>query len=140
MEDSVSMLKQLKIIKWFVALIAVGVLSAAGFIAYFSYLTVGIAESSFSNNSCEEESFRDKVSSLVDKGQLEEAVKLSNERIKTHPKDEDAFWYRGVAYYLQEKWPLAIDDFNQVEKLAPSWKTQYVDPYRTAALAKQKNR
>ena len=140
MEDSAGMLKQLKTIKWFVALITVGVLSAAGSIAYFSYLTVGIAESSFSNDSCEEESFRDKVSSLVDKGKLEDAIKLSNERMKSHQNDEDAYWYRGVSYYLQEKWQLAIDDFNKVETLAPSWKEQYIEPYRTAALARQKIR
>ena len=140
MEDSASMLKLLKIIKWFVALITIGVLTAAGAVGYFSYLFFEMAESSLTNNACEEESFRDKVSSLVDKDKLEEAIKLSNERIKTHPNDEDAYWYRGVSYYLQEKWPLAIADFNKVEILAPSWKAQYVEPYRTAALVRQKNR
>ena len=140
MEDSASMLKQLKIIKWFVALITIGVLTAASAVGYFSYLFFEMAESSLTNNACEEESFRDKVSSLVDKDKLEEAIKLSNERIKTHPNDEDAYWYRGVSYYLQEKWPLAIADFNKVEILAPRWKAQYVEPYRTAALVRQKNR
>lgn len=139
MESSASILKQLTIIKWFVALITIGVLTAAGAVGYFSYLFFEMAGSSL-NTSCDDENFRDKVSSLVDEGKLDEVVKLSDERIKTHPNDEDAYWYRGVSYYLQEKWQLAIDDFNKVEVLAPSWKTQYVEPYRSAALAKQKNR
>ena len=140
MEGSASTLKQLKIIKWFVALITIGVLTAAGAVGYFSYLFFEMAQSSLTNNSCNDDSFRDKVSSLVDEGKLDEVVKLSNERIKTHPNDENAYWYRGISYYLQEKWQPAIDDFNKVEVLAPSWKTQYVEPYRSAALAKQKNR
>lgn len=139
MEDSASMLKQLKIIKWFLGLIMMGVLTAAGTVAYFSYVFFEMAGSSLTENGCEEESFRDKVSSLVDKGKLEEAVNLTHERIKTHPNDEDAYWYRGVSYYLQGKWQLAVADFNKVETLAPSWKAQYVEPYRTAALAKQKS-
>lgn len=99
-----------------------------------------MAKSSFTDGSCEDEDFRDKVSSLVDKGKLEDAIKLASERTNGYPNDVDAYWYRGVAYYLAGKWQPAIDDFNKVEVLAPSWKEQYVEPYRTAALAKLKNR
>ncbi len=139
MDDSASMLKQLKIIKVLVALITVAILTAAGAIAYFSYVSVEFAKSNFANASCDDEGFREKISTLVDKNKLEDAINLSHERIKNYPNDVDAYWYRGMAYYLQGKWQLAIDDFNKVEVLAPSWKEQYVEPYRTAAQAKQKS-
>lgn len=136
MENSESTVNQLKIIKWLVMFIAASVLIAAGSIAYFSVLAANLAESSLTNSPCGEENFSDKVSNLVDEGKTEEAIKLADDRIKSHPNDEDAYWYRGVAFYLQKKWQPAIEDFNKVEELAPSWKEQYVEPYRTAARAK----
>ncbi|MEQ1739523.1 MAG: hypothetical protein ABL884_06410, partial [Methyloglobulus sp.] len=66
--------------------------------------------------------------------------KLANERIKSHPNDEDGYWYRGLAYYLQKKWQPAINDFDKTEELAPSWKEQYTEPYRAAAQSKLANR
>lgn len=124
------MLKQIKTIKWLVMFIAVCFVIAAGSLVGFSMIAATLAEES---GSCGEESFRDKISGLIDEGKTEDAVRLAEARIETHPDDEDAYWYRGVAFYLQKKWQPAIADFNKVEELAPSWKEQYVEPYRTAA-------
>lgn len=139
METSESVLKQLKIIKWLVVLISACILAAASGVAYFSYKATSLAEDTLASSSCNEDNFRDKVSSLVDEGKLDDAISLANERMKSHPNDEDAYWYRGMAFYLQKKWQLAIEDFNKVEELAPSWKEQYVEPYRAAAQAKLEN-
>ncbi|MEQ1739842.1 MAG: hypothetical protein ABL884_08045, partial [Methyloglobulus sp.] len=98
------MLKQLKVIKWLLILIAVSMFVAASSVAFVAIQSINLVESSFADNSCDEKSFRDKVSDLVDEGKLEDAVKLANERIKSHPNDEDGYWYRGLAYYLQKKW------------------------------------
>lgn len=136
MENSGSTLKQLKVIKWLVVCIAVGIFVVAISIAYFSFSMSNIAQSSFADSSCNDESFRDKVSGLVDKGKTDDAFKLANERIKSHPNDENGYWYRGKAYYLQKQWQPAIDDFNKTEELAPSWKEEYTEPFRLAAQAK----
>ena len=80
MEDSASMLKQLRIIKWLVALITASILTAAGSVAYFSYLFFDMAENSITNDTWEDENFRDKVSALVDQNKLDEAVMLSSAR------------------------------------------------------------
>jgi tetratricopeptide (TPR) repeat protein len=140
MEYPESMVKQLKIIKWLLIFITASVFIAASCVAFVVLQSINLVESSLADNSCDEKSFRDKVSNLVDEGKLEEAIKLANERIKSYPNDEDGYWYRGKAYYLQKKWQPAIDDFNKTEELVPSWKEQYTEPYRAAAQSKLANR
>lgn len=136
MEDSLGTLRQLKQIKWLLALITAVALAAAGSVAYVAFKAFAMAESGLADVSCEADTFREKVSSLVDKNKLGEAVAFANQRAKEFPNDVDAYWYRGLAYYLDGKWQLAIEDFNKVEVLAPSWRDQYVEPYRAAAQAR----
>jgi tetratricopeptide (TPR) repeat protein len=134
-ENSETVVRQLKAIKWLLVAIASCIALSAGTMAYISMVAVDAADT-LSDSSCGEKSFRDTADELIDKGDLKSAIDLSAGRIKTHPNDPDAYWQRGLAYYLSQEWQKAIDDFNQVERLAPSWKSQFVDPYRTAAQAK----
>ena len=136
MDDSENVEKQLKFIKWLLVFIVMGMLFAGAGIAVFFVSAADLVEKSFSESSCLEESFRDKASNLIDQGKTKEAIKLADEQIKTHPNDEDGYWYRGLAYYLQKQWQPAIIDFNKTEELAPSWKDQYTEPYRAAAQSK----
>ena len=140
MEDSINILKQLKVIKWTILFIAASVLVAVTTISYSAYATYQFTKDDFSDSACNKDNFRDLASTMINENKLEDVIGLANERVKQYPNDQDVFWYRGIAYYLQGKWQLAIDDFNRVEKLAPSWKNRYVEPYRTTAQSKlQKN-
>jgi len=137
MEYSENTLKQLTIIKWLLVLIVVGILITMSCVAAFVILTSDLVENGLNaSSSCEDINFRDKVSDWVGEGKTEAAIKLATERMKSHPNDQDAYWFRGLAYYLQKEWQPAIEDFNKVEVLMPSWKEGYVDPYRIAAQAK----
>lgn len=86
--------------------------SLASFVAFVSDLT----ETSLTNNAGDKDNFSDKTTSLVNEDKTEEAIKLVNSRVKTHPNDEGAYWYRR----------LAIADFNTVEKQVPSWKQRFI--------------
>jgi len=138
MELSSSILTQLKIIKWLVLFVFLCILATASSITFFSITAAHLAETTLADSpaSCTKESFRDQISNLLDEGKLEETIISASKRIKTHPYDENAYWYRGLSFYLQKKWQPAIDDFNKVEELAPSWKDRYVEPYRTAAKSR----
>ena len=136
MESSEMMVKQLKIIKWLLLFIALSLFVGVGSVAFLAVSAFDLAENTLADNSCDEESFKDKASDLVDEGKTEEAIKLASARILSHPNDQDAYWYRGLAYYLEKKWQPAIVDFGKVEEIVPSWKERYTEPYITAAKAK----
>lgn len=136
MDGAADLEKQLKIIKWLLVLIVTGMLITGTGLVVFLLSAFDLVEKSFAESSCQEENFRDKASNLIDEGKTQEAIKLASEQISTHPNDEDGYWYRGLAYYLQKQWQPAINDFNKTEELAPGWKEQYTEPYRAAAQSK----
>ncbi len=76
------------------------VFMAASSIAALSYFSSKAIAENFLNSSMDEEDFSDKASDLIDEGKTEEAIKMANEHIKSHPNDEYGYWYRGKAYYL----------------------------------------
>ena len=130
METSTGVLKQLKIIKWLLLLITLGALIGASSIAYSVYVSAQYMKSIDSNkSSCSSNSFRREIDPLLDSGELDKAIEIATKQIEKSPSDPDGYWFRGKAYYQQEKWQLAIDDFKQTEKLSPNWKEEYTDPY-----------
>lgn len=140
MESTENTLKQLKTIKWLLFVIALAIVTTAIAATTFSYLAYAAINGVTETSECNNDSFRDNTQILIEKGKLDETIVASNGRIKDFPNDENGYWYRGKAYYLQGKYQLAIDDFNKVEHLAPSWKEEYVEPYRSASLYKLKDR
>jgi len=122
--------KELKSIKRWIAfgatgffLIGVGVVIASASL----YSAMELAQSYENKSECME-SYDDKADCAFNKGELEEVLSLSNERIKTHPNDVDVFWNRAKVYIQQKKYVQAEASLNKVIELAPSWKLEYVDP------------
>lgn len=136
MENSEAVVKQLKSIKWLIVTITASFVLAVAIVSAVVVYAVMETSESLAEGACGEQSFSDQAKGLIEKGELEGAIRLANERISTHPNDADAYWQRAMAYYLSQEWEKAITDLDKVEQLAPSWKSQFVDPYRMAAKAK----
>jgi len=130
MENSPEILKQLKLIKWLLLFTALSAVVGATSIAYSAYASAQYMKSfSSDKSSCSSNSFRREINPLIDSGELDKAIEVGTAHIAKFPSDTDGYWFRGKAYYQQEKWQLAIDDFKTTEKLSPSWKDEYTDPY-----------
>lgn len=139
MENTTEILKQLKIIKWtflFVALCALFFASCVGYSTYAS--TQYMKNINTNNSSCSSNSFRREIKPLIENGELDKAIEASTAHIAKFPNDADGYWYRGKAYYQQEKWQLAIDDYKKTEALEPSWRDEYTAPAIIAAEEKLK--
>ncbi|MHB8066983.1 MAG: hypothetical protein ACYDIC_03675 [Desulfobaccales bacterium] len=76
-----------------------------------------------------EEDFRKELSDLFGREDFDQVLKMSEERLKTHPKDCYAYWYLGKVYYLKKEWHKALKEFNALYEIAPSWRDEYLDPY-----------
>jgi len=73
--------------------------------------------------------FRNEAQDLLDRGGLDELVKLLDRRIAEHPNDVYAHWYRARVHRLREEWDDALREIRLVGTLAPEWERDYVKPF-----------
>jgi cytochrome c-type biogenesis protein CcmH/NrfG len=73
--------------------------------------------------------FRDEAKRLLDSDEIDELVRHAKGQLAKHPNHVYAHWYLGRAYYLQEKWAEAIEEFREVARIDPSWIDDHVKPY-----------
>ena len=62
-------------------------------------------------------------------GAIDGLIAFAQERIRQRPNDSHAHWYLARAYYQQESWSEALEEFNKVGRLEPSWINTHVKPY-----------
>jgi hypothetical protein len=74
---------------------------------------------------------------LVEKGRYEEALRLTETRIGTHPNDPFAHFLKGRAHYLKGEWAQAIASLQRAEEIMPSWERHYTGPLVKAAKKKR---
>jgi tetratricopeptide (TPR) repeat protein len=77
--------------------------------------------------------FRCTASVLFDGAQYEKCIELCREQLKKHPEKKlqmgYAYWYLGKAYFQIKNFDEALENFNNVIEIYPSWKQEWVDPY-----------
>jgi tetratricopeptide (TPR) repeat protein len=77
--------------------------------------------------------FRCTASVLFDGAQYEKCIEFCREQLKKHPGKKlqtgYAYWYLGKAYFQIKNFDEALENFNKVIEIYPSWKQEWVDPY-----------
>ncbi len=73
--------------------------------------------------------FRDKVSDLLDRNELGEVIRLAEEKLKEYPNNLYAHWFLGQALFLKKEWHKALEEFNFIAEISPSWREDHIDPY-----------
>ncbi len=131
--EIVTKLKSIK--KWVIAgaigFLLIG-LSAAAFTAAMVQMTANF-ENSYSSSECSDNDpdfSHDKISGLIKQNKLDDALALLNQRLKTHPNDPYAHWYKARIHVLTEEFDLAQEHIEKMEVLAPSWEKGYIAPLR----------
>ncbi len=116
-----------------VALLAVftSILAATVFVVY--RLMKSVKEETVSDNSPE------RMSLLLEQDNLDQLIRITEERIKGRPKDLHAHWYLGQAYYRKKEWVKALREFDHLYDIVPSWREEHLDPYITDIREKLKN-
>lgn len=59
----------------------------------------------------------DNICRLLDKGRVDEAIRLLNERISTNGGDDRLFYMRGNAYFKEGNWKNALEDYMEAVAL-----------------------
>ena len=119
--SSTQILHELETIRAFLFIIlvlAAGILFCA-FIAAFS-IKAGIKElleMSRINNHV----FREDAEDLLSQGNIDDALELILQRLKTHPNDIEATAFKGRAYYIAGKYHEAKRAFEDAYSLNPTW-------------------
>lgn len=62
-----------------------------------------------------------RITGLYESGQLEKAEELINEVLQIHPDDADLHFWRGKIYYRRQEWGKAINQFQRVLDINPSY-------------------
>ena len=75
------------------------------------------------------EQFRQDAVRLLEKGQFDELFTLANSRVAEYPIDPDGHWYLARALLHQRKLKEALAAFEDTRRLAPTWSTEYIDPW-----------
>jgi cytochrome c-type biogenesis protein CcmH/NrfG len=73
--------------------------------------------------------FRENARVLLEKGELDELVQLSRDRVIERPNDADGHWYLARALQLQERFEEALTEFEATRRLAPTWSADHIDPW-----------
>jgi cytochrome c-type biogenesis protein CcmH/NrfG len=117
MEPSLTMaIKEIYIIKWLlIALVIIFfvILTGVLFIVFQSIRMAKKQEIIFRN-------YSDRARDLLDKGKIEEVIRLSTERIASHPQDKYAYWYLAMAYQNQKEYVKAIEALHRLVRIAPA--------------------
>ena len=133
--ENIEIANQLKSIKRWIAVGAIGFLLIGVGVALFSVSMsqmVSEFEDEYSEESCEkeEELTWDNASDLFEQGKTEELMRLVDNRLVTHPNDPTAHWFKSKVYYLNKEWSLALESIEKTEVLAPNWRQEYTKPLR----------
>jgi cytochrome c-type biogenesis protein CcmH/NrfG len=73
--------------------------------------------------------FRTEAQGLLERNELEQLVATAPAMLRERPNDANAHWYLARAYYMQERWKTAQEEFEIVRKLQPDWNDGYVEPH-----------
>lgn len=82
------------------------------------------------------EYFRERSQKLLEANKLDELIVYARDRIGNRPNHTYAHWYLARALYLQRRWKEALQSFNEVARIDPSWIEDSVTPYLRAIEAK----
>ncbi len=136
-EENSEIAIQLKGIKKWVAVGAIGFMLIGVGVTIFSVSMMQMAsvfeDDAWLNAEAEEESVEltwDGATELFEQGKDEELLSMINERLKSHPNDPSAHWFRAKVYYLNKEWAKALESVERTEMLSPNWKEEYTQPLR----------
>lgn len=122
-------------IKWlFIGLVVLLVSILAG-IGFF----IRMASRDFSQSITPKQYFREKGRELLDKGELEELLKLSKEKLEEYPEHEYANYFLANCYYRMGNIHEAYRVFKKLKELRPGWSEEFIDPYLRELEIKIKN-
>src|SRR5262245_10702154 len=131
MNESEDVLRQLRWIKWLLALIA------SCFVLIAVSLTWGAAQLSASlRDGIGERTSLSSEETLLEQGKEQEVLTLAELREKAYPKDPYVHWLRARAYYQLGEYEAALKALRQLYDLAPTWRDEHVKPYMRAAEEK----
>lgn len=126
--------QDIQLIKWILAAILVVFTVSAACMFFMIYL---IKKASVENFILD--NFRDKASDLLDRNNLDGVVKLAGEKIKEYPNDVYAHWYLAQAFFLKKEWRKALEEFNVIGEISPTWRDEHIEPYVHEIKKKLKN-
>lgn len=63
--------------------------------------------------------------SLLNKGQIDDAISDLNKAVELNPKDAGAYFYRGNAYYKKGQIDKALSDYSEAIKINPRYTNAY---------------
>ena len=78
----------------------------------------------------------------LDKGEYETVISKCNEREKEFPKDQDVFYYRGLAYFHMKNYEKAKSNFEELINIDPTWEIsieEYIDIINNQSLTNGSN-
>jgi len=133
-KENAEIVEQLRSIKKWVAVGAIGFVIAGIGITLFSasmVQLVSVFEEENSGKECETENCKfswDSANELFEQGKTNELLKFVKKRLKTHPNDPTAHWFKAKVHYLNKEWSLAIESIEETETFAPSWRSEYTIP------------
>jgi len=129
MDLSENILRQLRWIKWLVALIALCFVIIAASIGWGAIQI----EKGFRSGERTPLASED---TLLEQGREREVLKLAEEREKDFPKDPYVYWHRGRAHYQLGEYESALKALRHLKDLAPNWRDEHAKPYIEAAEEK----
>ncbi|MES2820973.1 MAG: hypothetical protein V4812_18515 [Pseudomonadota bacterium] len=137
--------KQLKHIKWFIAIGAIGFLLAGlgvASVAAISAAAMSGLEDDFSQiSSCEdEEDFEGEAEKLFERGAIEDLLALIDQRRSEYPNDANVYWYTARIHSVRGEWDAAITALDQTLLLSPSWGEEYVQPLRAEIIRRRSSK
>jgi hypothetical protein len=134
--ETEDMVRQLKLLKVWVAIGAIGFLLIGA--AAFAFGVAAVLLATVAEKELEKESdFADRANEYFEKGQLEELERLISGRNTAYPNDGNVAWYRARLYAIRGDWKHALSNLDQTALLAPNWVDDYVDPLRKEVLRRQ---
>ena len=85
-----------------------------------------------------DERFKIAARCLFDSGQFKSLLSYCDQQEKKYPHDGYPFWFRAQVYYQQEEYDKALENFNKVIDIFPTWEKEWVGPYIEKINAKNK--
>ena len=75
------------------------------------------------------DTFTTDAENLLKQEQFDKLHMLASAKVREHPNYAYGYWYLALALYSQRKYGAAIEQFERVRKIQPTWSLQYIDPY-----------
>jgi hypothetical protein len=134
-QDNTEIVKQLKAIKLWVALGAIGFLLIGSGVVSFSASMMELSsefEKQYPDKDNKNDSSIswDRGTELFEQAKIDDLLKLTEERLKTHPNDGTAHWFKAKVHFMRKEWNLSLASLEQAEICLPNLKTEYTGPLR----------